>query len=190
VWEAHVEPGKARTFLNTTACMQPCQVSGEFDTELRERFRQQRLTKIAELYPSGRILPIKQTRHIAANTMRIGPWTVDGQPTYGLFLRDLNSYFSRLGIVGDTYGQGGGLFNDEPLLVETRNHLQNASDAITVRWDVTKESIDCATFAMMVYGGVLVTHREAWLRIDNITSATAVIKGQSDVVVDGTPLYT
>lgn len=184
MWEAHVPFGAAHCFLSTAACMQPCQVTGDFDPEIRERYRRMRQTKIAELYPSGRSFPMMESRGVDANTMWIGPREIGGRPTYGVFFWNLNRYFASLGGMSNVYGKSYGMPPEEPLLPDLSNNLNVLPlESIAFQQDVIKTSIDCLQFAMMAYYGVLVAARHLWLEITQVACQSFVDACDDDITI-------
>ncbi|MEO8608904.1 MAG: hypothetical protein ABI690_13515 [Chloroflexota bacterium] len=183
MWEAHVPQGQATCFLKTAACMQPCQVTGEFDPELRARYAAMRNTKIAELYPSGRSFPLMESNSVVADTMWIGPREIGGRPTYGAFFTDLNQYFNQLGLMMNQYGKAYGLPEQDPLLGETTPIIDLPFESQAIQQDVLKPSIDCVQFALMAIYGVLVVSRHLWLEINHIACPTIVDACANDIVI-------
>lgn len=183
MWEAHVPNGAASCFLKTAACMQPCQLNGEFDQELRERYRQMRNTKIAELYPSGRSFPIMESSGVAANHMWIGPREIAGRPTYGAFFVDLNQYFNQLGGLANQYGKAYGLPEEEPLLANLSDTIDIPFESQAIQQDVKKVSVDCVEFALMAIYGVLAVSRHLWLDISFIACPSFVAACADDIII-------
>lgn len=183
MWEAHVPVGAASCFLKTAACMQPCQITGEFDPDLRERYRRMRVNKLAELYPSGRSFPLLESAGVAANHMWIGPREIAGRPTYGAFFVDLNQYFNQLGPMANQYGKGYGLPDGDELLGELSDTLDIPFESQAIQQDVKKVSVDCVEFALMAIYGVLAVSRHLWLDISQVACASFVDACADDVVI-------
>lgn len=175
-FEAHVPYGASDTFLRNAACIEPCNVSGDFDSELRARLSGFIERRIARFYPHGEILPFLETRHIPANTMRIGPRTIGGNPTYSLFFKNMNAYFNELMSFGSLYGQGSGLVgNDEPMMKARQDRIGiEAIDNIAFQYDFRKDSHKCMTYSVMAKAGVLAVSRHLWLNIANVDYTTWV----------------
>jgi hypothetical protein len=183
MWEMHVRTGAASAFLKTAACMQPCQITGENDPELRARYRQMVNTKIAELYPSGRSFPLLESGQVAADTLWFGPREIDGLPTYAAFFVDLNQYFNQLGALSNQYGKAYGLPDDEPLLAELSDVADLPFESTAIQQDVLKVSQDCVRFALMSIYGVLVVSRHLWLEITHVAAPSFIDACADDITV-------
>lgn len=185
-WEIHIPSGTARCFLNSTACMQPCDISGEFDPDARARFAEYRKTQIAKLYPSGRALPMLESQYIAANTMYIGARKIGGLPTFGAFFMNQEEYMAALGLFGEQgYGQYFGLPDEnEPLLQMDADLLKGNFENIAIQQTITRANPNCVTMQLDAKYGVLVTARHIWLKITDVTCPTFIDNATSDVYVD------
>jgi hypothetical protein len=186
MWEMHVPTGKARCFLNTAACMQPCDKTNEYDPDARERFARLRNTKIAQLYPSGRMFPMMETRYVTGNTMWLGPREIGGNPTYALFFKNLNQYWGDLGLLGNTYGQGSGTAWDEPMISQqTTDYVNQQLNDVAFHYDVSKvpNSHKCVQYGAFAKAGVLAVSRHLWLQISNIACATFVTNPASELTI-------
>lgn len=184
-WEFHVPSGTKRCMINTAACIKPCEgMSIYFDSDMRERFTNLRARDIVRLFPSGREIPMLESPQIEENVMWLGPRSIGGAPTYGVSFQNMNELFNAVGVLGDTYGQGNGLFDaDEPLLEDTRMGLPFEANA--VQQDVRKVSINCVQASLMVKVGVLAVARHMFFRIENVTCGTWVADVKSKVTIDG-----
>jgi hypothetical protein len=191
VWEIHVPPGSKRCLIDTAACFQPCNNdAGIWDTTLRERIIDLRARDVVRLFPSGREIPMWESTHVEADTMWFGPRSIGGNPTYGVVFRDMNEMFAALGVLGDTYGQGSGMFPDtEPLLTSYTDDLGIPFEASAIHWDVRKVSIDCVQAALMSVVGVLAAARHLWFKIEGITCGSFIDNDiQSGLQIDNASL--
>lgn len=173
-WEMHVPHGACDDFLATAACMQPCTVSGEFDSELRARFSGFISSRVARLYPHGEILPVMETRYMPANTMRIGPRSIGGNPTYSMFFKNINQYWEDVFSFGETYGNGRGMRSGtEPMLkrIQDRVGIQ-AIDQIAFHYDFEKVGHKCLYYSVLSQAGFLATSRHLWLKLTNVAYNT------------------
>lgn len=170
MWEAHVPHGAADDFLATTACLQPCDIDGTFDSELRARYAGFIESRIARFYPRGEILPFLETRYMPANTMRIGPRSIGGNPTYGLFFKNMNRYFNELYTNGMPYGQGMGMFGgNEPLLKKVQDTINiGGLDSLIFQYDLTKNGHKCITYSVLSQFALLAVSRHLWLKLTNV----------------------
>lgn len=193
-WEIHVPAGMARCLVRTAACLQPCNNAdgGIWDTEMRTRYADLNNRMVVRLYPSGREIVILESPHVEANTMWIGPRSIDGRPTYAAVWRDMDEMFSSLGILQQGfYGGSNGQFVDsEPLLTDLIPGADIPFEGRVIRQDVTKSSIDCVRAGLMGVVGVLAFERHLWLKLTDITCATYVEALTSGVNIDGTPVET
>lgn len=186
-WEMHMHWGQAKCFLHNAACMKPCSGCNDFDTGLRERFANLMNAKMVELYPSHRRFPILETRYVPKNTIRFGPRSIGGRPTYGVFFENIDRYLNTL---PDTYGGHMGMpeMTDNVLVPETETLLREMFENQTVFWDVNKLSAKCIRALIMAFYGVLVCSRHLWLRIDNVCCPSFVGDCDSHLSIDGTPV--
>jgi hypothetical protein len=178
-WEAHIQHGQAKCLINTAACMQPCglDASNILDPGLRERFRRLRLTNMVELYPSGTVFPMLQSRYVAANTMWFGPRSIGGNPTYGMFFENMDEYLAQLSGVGGLYGSGRGMIppTKDMLLPVTQDFLNFGFEDAAIFWDLFKETAFCVRASMMACAGVLTCARHLWLRVQNVCCESTCI---------------
>ncbi|GEM_PF-4055308 len=191
VWEMHIEHGKGRGFLKTAACMQPCNLNGEFDQTLRERYRRLVNGQVGELYPSNQTFALLESQHVGANTLYFGPRQIAGRPTYGLAFWDMNDYFNSLGAIGTTPVRQYGMPESDTLLAETHSTIRNNFESVALQQFFTTvgDAQDCAKGTIMAYYGVLATARHLWLKVTNISSTTWVKALVSNVEIDGTDLH-
>lgn len=187
-WEFHVPSGTKMCMVNTAACIKPCgDTTIYFDQYLRERFVDLRARDMVRLFPSGREVPMLESPNVEAETMWFGPRAIGGDPTYGVFFRNMNEMFGALGLLGSTYGQGTGLFPDnEPLLTDYREGMPFEASAI--HQDVLKTSINCVQASIMMQVGVLVTARHLWMKITGVTCSTMLADVKSGVTIDAEPI--
>ena len=175
LFEAHMPFGAADTLAQTVACIQPCSVSGDFDLALRERLEGFIRNRLVRFHPHGEVMPLMESRYIAANTMRIGPRTIGGNPTYGLFFKNMNQYWNELYPFGETYGGGFGLNINEPLLSQVQSTLAiEALDELAFHYDFNKISHKCVTYSALAKVGVLAVSRHLWLNITHVAYQTWV----------------
>ena len=191
-YEIHVEPGKTRCFVRSAACLKPCdEENGIWDTSLRERYAELDRRQVVQLYPSGTELAMLESPKVAENVMWIGPRSMNGNPTYAAFFRDMDEMYAAAGAFGDIYGQGSGLPSDtEPLLTDIVNTLDIPFEGRAVRQDLRKISIDCVEASVMAFYGVLAFERHLWIKVSNIDCPTYVEKMTSGVRIDSTPVET
>ena len=184
MWEAHVRWGEARTFLNTAACMRPCDGRDD-DPEMRARLAEFRRTNIARLYPSGVSFPMLQSRHVAANTMHFGPRTIGDQPTYGMFIDDVEPYLT--GRPMRPYGEFDYNGQDEYSFLNT-DEWKASIETRGLYWSLDKKSAKCVQGTVLTYAGMLTAARHLWLKITNVSSPTLLnITGPTFTYVVPTP---
>lgn len=167
MWEAHVGWGKARTFLNTAACMRPCD-GRDNDPDMRDRLAQFRRTNIAQLYPSGVSFPMLQSRFVENNSMWFGPRELGGQLMKGIFVDDVSSYLA--GQPMRPYGEFTYSGGDFSLL--NVDEWRNEFEGRALYWDLTKETAKCFRGMVLTYAGQLVMGRHLWLKVKNVASPT------------------
>ena len=189
MWEMLIEHGKGRGIAKNAACMQPCQLDGNNDSTLRQRYAQMVNTLIVELFPSGRDFPILESQHVDADTLWFGPRQIAGMPTYGMSFWNMQEYLGQLGGFSDTYGQSYGVPQNDAMIAETHSALTEMAEDVTMLIDFTKESMDCARGSMMAYIGMIATARHIWLKVSNITSDTFVTGVASNIEIDNVDLH-
>lgn len=178
LWEAHIEWGKARTFLNTAACMRPCDGRDD-DPEMRSRLAQFRNTNIATLYPSGVSFPFLQSRYVGTNTMWFGPRELGGNLMKGIFIDDVTQYLA--GQPMRPYGEFTYSGGDFSLLQvdEWRSEIEGRG----LYWSLDKESAKCFRGTVMTYAGQVVMGRHLWLKLTNITSPTILRLDEPNITI-------
>jgi len=188
-WEMHVGWGKARCFLNATACMQPCGISGEFDQQLRARLADYRATNIAKLYPSGLAFPMLQTKYIEDNTLRFGPGSIGGVPTYSVFFRDYNEILDELApLRDDIYGTSFGIqWEYDPMMMRRSDVMRDNMEAVALYADIFKESAKCVKACLEYEAGMLVMFRHLWLKIEDVSCDSFVCTPSTDVWIEEEP---
>lgn len=192
-YEFHVPPGTKRCIVRSAACIQPCggDVTTIFDAELRARYAALSARDVVQLFPSGTEIAMLESPHVEAETMWLGPRSVNGDPTYGMFWRDMDEMYAQIGAFGNTYGQSGGMPMDtEPLLIDVIPEIDLPFEARVFRMDVTKISIDCVKAGLMAIIGVLAFERHLWIKFTNVTCATWVKQLKSGVTIDGVAVET
>lgn len=180
LWEMHCKWGQARTFLNTAACMRPCDGRDD-DPAMRERLAEFRRTNIAQLYPSGVSFPLLQSRFVDANTLWFGPRTIGDEITHGLFIDDIDKYLS--GRPMRPYGEfdyGGGDFS-----LLTNNEWRSAVEGSGLYWSLDKITAKCFRGTVISYAGMLVSARHLWLKLTNVASPTILsVTGPTVTIID------
>jgi len=170
-WEMFTAFGQAKCLINTAACLKPCS-SCDDDPGARDRLRDWRAGKMVELYPSGVEFRIKQSRAMPANTIRFGPRTINDNPTYGLFIDDVDKYLMELPT--DPFDRFMPMMgNDEPNFLCTddwRNEIENRG----MFWNLRAVGDKCVQGSAQICAGVLATARHLWLRVDNIYCGTLI----------------
>jgi hypothetical protein len=173
-FEMHVGWGQAKCFINTVACMKACNACEE-DPDQRMRLMDFNKKMMVELFPSGTRLPILQSRYIEANTIRIGPRLINNEPTYALFIEDMDKWLSMLP-TGSPQGPFDKFrFRGEPdysFLCDTDWAKQIESRGIY--WNLRPVEDKCIKGVSQMCGGVLATARHLWLRIENVTCGSFV----------------
>ena len=169
-WELHTAWGQAKCLQTTVNCMRPCS-SCDDDPAARARLSDFRMKNILELYPSRTVVPVMQSRCMPINTMRFGPRTIDGRPTYGLFIDDIDKYLSML--PKNPFDR----FN--PAKQDYRDHSFLCADdwraEIETRgifWNLQSVGNKCIQGNSQLCAGLLATQRHLWLRIDNVACGT------------------
>lgn len=189
-WEMHVPWGRARCFLNTAACMRPCGAGGvdcTGDDLLWERLKEYRSRNVATLWPSGTTFPLLQSQHLEDNTVRFGPKSIGGYPTYGLFFRDYNGILDAIAPMG-LYGQSTGVTWDrDPIIMRRNDILRDNVEAAALYVDLDKVSSRCVRACIAYEAGVLALCRNLWLKVENITCASFVCAPTTGVTVEIQP---
>lgn len=169
MFEVHVPWGGARCIINAAGCMQPCSNTSAYDVTVRERIAELRSKKIMRLYPSDRVMAVKESRYMPANTLRVGPRSIGGKRTYGLFFDDL---VGNSDMWEDTYGQNAGLPGQEDALLALADELRLDFDNNAILWDVRKKSAVCLDTSIVARAGFLAAARHLWLRVTNVGCST------------------
>jgi hypothetical protein len=189
-WEAHSRFGFQRCLAELSACMQPCKdcpPSVISDPDLRVRFANAVNNKLIKFYPSGRVLPVFETNYMPANTLRIGPRSVGGRPTYKLFWDNIDRYFAILN--GVDYGGAYGVPPEETMMIDA-DYTKLNFEQMTIRWDFIRKTQKCLRGSLLSKLGMLVCSRHLWLRIDNVTCDTTIAFPvcEPNITVDGVKL--
>lgn len=188
MWEAHVRTGASRCLPVSASCMRPCEAQRFDNQELRDRYARLVNARIVELYPSGTTFPMLESRYVPANTMYFGPREVGGNPTYGIFFKNIDALLRQVGVFGETYGQGFGFQDNEPLFPPIDNYLPSMFEDSAVYWDISKvNGGKCVEAMMMLKAGVLATARHLWLKVTNVYCTSMVTACADVVTVDFTP---
>lgn len=190
-WEMHMPHGMHRCLAEAATCIQPCAPNEAIayinDLDLRDRMTRSINSKAITMYPTNRVVPTMESNWMPANTLRIGPRTVGGRPTYGLFFDDLDRYFTNLGGIAldGAYGYppNGGLF---PMM--NAPDLRNQIEDRAIHWDIYRTTPLCFTASIMAVMGVIACSRHLWLRIDNVSCPTWYDARTTNITVDGVAL--
>ena len=189
-WEFHVGYGAGKCLLNNSACMQPCHTCGSQscvthdDVELRSRFADQHRTGVVELYPSGTRIPVLETKWMEGNTLRLGPRSIGGFPTYGLFFQDIDAMLPEF---PSSYGTGFGIPEREqqfPMIKE--DVVDFPLEERTLYWALTRENLRCFKAEMMSCVGVVSCWRHLWLKITNVCCCECIGGCDDSVTISGT----
>lgn len=190
-WELHMPHGQWGCAARAAACIQPCApnevVAYINDADLRDRYVRMAADKAITLFPSQRRLPVFESNLIAANTWRLGPRTIGGIPTYGLFFDSMDRYFGNLvGVTIDGgYGYPPGQGAIPPI---TAPDLRNQIEDRAIHWDMYRTTPKCFIASVMLRGGLLVAARHLWLRIENVTCTNWLESRTLNLTVDGTAI--
>jgi hypothetical protein len=187
-WELHMPYGQWGCAARAAACIQPCSpnevVAYINDADLRDRYIRMAADKAVTLFPSQRRLPVMESNLMPANTWRLGPRTIGGIPTYGLWLDDMNRYFSNL--VGVTIDGGFGYPPAQGMMPPiTAPDLRNQIEDRAIHWDMYRTTPKCFEASVMVVAGLLVAARHLWLRIDNVLCENWLESRTLNLTVDG-----
>lgn len=182
-WEMHIRSGEDYCIRNTVTCMQPCSNDSNYDPNVRERWVHFHSTDIMRLMPTGKEFALMQTPQMATNTLRFGPRTIGGNPTYALFFQSLNDYWKQLPRFNNIYGVGHGGAQQDPIILADKTFLQNHFDEMAFQWDVRKTSMKCFKVGQMAKIGVLAMARHLWLTINNVACDTWVDVPASNVKI-------
>jgi len=195
-WEMHIPHGKSICLLNNAECMGVCNSCGsgncdsgytinrEYDA-IMASIAEKRRSKILQLKPSNRLIPLMETRFIPDNTIRLGPRSIGGRPTYGMFFRNIADVINGLPV---TYGTSFGTQEYENFLApEVRNMLRKSFESQAFYSGVTRTSLRCFKAEMMAQFGVLACWRHAWLKVEGICCCGCVNCDESisTVSIDG-----
>lgn len=191
-WEFHAPWGSHACMARAAACIQPCAPSEAIayinDSDLRDRFaRMVGNPKAVTLWPSNRVIPWLQTNLIEDNTIRLGPRTIGGIPTYGMMLDNLDRYFSNLtGVTIDGgYGYPPSMGGLPPM---TSPVVRENIEEMALHWDMHKTSPFCFVASILMIAGLLATARHLWLRIDNVTCTNWLEDRSLNITVDAVAL--
>lgn len=190
-WELHMPYGQWACAARAAACIQPCSpnevVAYINDADLRDRYIRMAADKALTFFPSQRRIPVMESNLMPANTWRLGPRSVGGRPTYGLFFDDLNRYFANLGGANIDGGYG---YPDQqgfwpPVISpDIRNQLEDRA----IHWDIFRTTPKCFRASLMAVAGMIVCSRHLWLRINNVTCGNWLETRPIPVTVDGVAL--
>ena len=199
-WEAHVAMGQTTCLLNAADCLKPCGTCGGGDcggcdrgwhvnvdsNALFEQMAQSRTTKLMRLKPSGRTIPLMETNAMEKNTMRIGPRIVGGNPTYGMFFRNIAEVLDLVPL-DETYGTRFGRDPYENFLAPmSRTELQNSFEEQTIFSGITRPNLRCFEAEMVMQYGVLACWRHAWLKMTNMCCCGCInCSADTGLVIDG-----
>lgn len=170
-WEMHMPYGMHACIARAASCVQPCAPSEVVayinDADLRDRYARMLNDKAVTLYPSNRRVPVFESNLMPANTIRLGPRSVGGRPTYGLFFDDINRLFTQMG--GFDFEGGAGYptpmgFFPPASAPDIRTQLESAA----IRWNIFRTSEICFRASVLALAGVIVCSRHLWLRVNNV----------------------
>lgn len=190
-WELHMPYGQWACAARAAACVQPCSpnevVAYINDADLRNRYIAMNADKAITFFPSQRRLPVFESNLMPANTWRLGPRSVGGRPTYGLFFDDLDRYYSNFGVatIDGAYGYPSQTGFFPPI---TAPDIRAQLEARAIHWDIFRTTPKCFRASIMAVAGMIVCSRHLWLRIDNVNCANWLDARPFNVTVDGTVL--
>lgn len=182
-WEMFAAWGESKCMANAAACIRPCS-SCDDDPMARERLRNFRNGRMVELYPSGLEFKMLESRNVAPHTLFFGPKTINGNPTYALFVDGIDSYlsmlpndpFDRISPV-DVMGMG----MDSPSICEENWRMEIEERGVFV--DLHRVGDNCVQGTTQICIGALATARHLWLKVENIYCATLIGDCDSPVTV-------
>lgn len=189
-WELHAGDGMGYAFLEAAACLQPCGVSGENDTALRERYRDMLTSRIARLYETDVTMPVLESGFVGQNELRIVPRALGGRPTYGLYFTPMDLILGLGRELTDLYGQHIGLtLDEEPLLPMQNSWVPQDFGSEAFYWDFEKVNAQCVQGNLQYAMGALAVGRHMWLKVVNVAAANLADTAHSTASVDGVRLY-
>lgn len=174
-WDMIVSEGFPTCFLKSTACMQPCNTCANFfsDPNLRDKYAMAQTSKVAE-FLSGRRLPMMESSYVNDGDIWLGPRSVGGRPTYGLFVDDMDRFFGNYRYAnGDGYGQYDGTY--DPFGIMPANELRNNLEDRSVYWTLQRRGI-CVRGIMMMRAGVLTCSRNLFVKFTNVCCPSMINK--------------
>jgi len=189
MWEMHMPKGFGRKLLESTACIQPCGNDASYDREVRDRWIEQFRTKVARVEPDDLMFPLMETQWAGYNEMRFVPREIAGNPTYGMYYRNMDQYMASVGMLAESPFVHFGLMDDEEMIADTHQYIRDNFESLAYYWHINRNGPKCVDVQLMSEIGALVTYRHLWLKITHVSAESLINQTRtSEISIDGTAI--